>query len=483
MDILRVRRFKVQYRLQPERLPERERLDGLLRGILAETLEQSLERAGVSPHEEVCIRKLHVPVRLRLNAADSSLVMAWTLALTEAIVRARDGRYVPGVVRYTSRVHALLDLALGVLSGNYERSWAWRLTGVWTGSEAPGRTEAVYELVQALKREPGAIAPVLTVLAAQTSPAAPFAQFAEGLLPEQWTELAQAALAVAGGAPDWLDGLETPGVAEVMTQARRILTEAPLGRTIAGMHPACFATVEVRRALAALLVLSHDPGALQSPARGRALVSALADAIHPAALPLSAPPAFRRPYTEAPRSRKTPAGPESSHEIEEAAVIAVHRSAATRFGGLLFLLGVVDDLRLPEEILARFPQRPFRWVLHQLGLALVPAAADDPAVLAFAGLLPDAVPPSRDEEPPTEAELEIIASCAGRIEAALGELLEGRRLINFVCHRSAQISADPGWIEVRLSLKDVCTEIRRAGLDLDPGYVPWLGVVVRFIYE
>jgi hypothetical protein len=24
---------------------------------------------------------------------------------------------------------------------------------------------------------------------------------------------------------------------------------------------------------------------------------------------------------------------------------------------------------------------------------------------------------------------------------------------------------------------------RRAGLDLDPGYVPWLGVVVRFVYE
>ena len=25
--------------------------------------------------------------------------------------------------------------------------------------------------------------------------------------------------------------------------------------------------------------------------------------------------------------------------------------------------------------------------------------------------------------------------------------------------------------------------VRRAGLDLDPGYVPWLGCVVRFLYE
>jgi len=56
-------------------------------------------------------------------------------------------------------------------------------------------------------------------------------------------------------------------------------------------------------------------------------------------------------------------------------------------------------------------------------------------------------------------------------------------LIEFVCHRSAEIVADPGWIDVRFSLDEVATEIRRAGLDLDPGYVPWLGVVVRFIYE
>jgi hypothetical protein len=28
----------------------------------------------------------------------------------------------------------------------------------------------------------------------------------------------------------------------------------------------------------------------------------------------------------------------------------------------------------------------------------------------------------------------------------------------------------------------VSTVVRRAGLDLDPGYRPWLGVVVRFRY-
>ncbi|HVI70094.1 MAG TPA: hypothetical protein VM656_01235, partial [Pyrinomonadaceae bacterium] len=56
-------------------------------------------------------------------------------------------------------------------------------------------------------------------------------------------------------------------------------------------------------------------------------------------------------------------------------------------------------------------------------------------------------------------------------------------LLEFVCRRRAEIVADPGWIEVRFSLDEVSTEIRRAGLDLDPGYISWLGIVMRFVYE
>jgi hypothetical protein len=51
-----------------------------------------------------------------------------------------------------------------------------------------------------------------------------------------------------------------------------------------------------------------------------------------------------------------------------------------------------------------------------------------------------------------------------------------------VCSRPAQIVAEPGWIEARFSLDDVSLDIRRAGLDLDPQWVPWLGIVLRFVY-
>ena len=60
---------------------------------------------------------------------------------------------------------------------------------------------------------------------------------------------------------------------------------------------------------------------------------------------------------------------------------------------------------------------------------------------------------------------------------------EPSALLRRVCLRRARVLADPGWIAVHFSLEDVSTDIRRAGLDLDPGYVPWLGVVVRFVYD
>jgi hypothetical protein len=114
------------------------------------------------------------------------------------------------------------------------------------------------------------------------------------------------------------------------------------------------------------------------------------------------------------------------------------------------------------------------------------AEENDPAVLAFAGLPPDAVPPSHEEEPITEAEQRAIASYAARLRKAVRDRLDRRdpeEALQFVCYRQATIVADPGWVEVHFALVDLSTEIRRAALDLNPDYLPWLGVVVKFVYD
>jgi hypothetical protein len=119
-------------------------------------------------------------------------------------------------------------------------------------------------------------------------------------------------------------------------------------------------------------------------------------------------------------------------------------------------------------------------------MAITEADANDPAVLAFAGLPPDAPPPSAHEPPATAGERDAIAETCAVVTTAVRDL-HGRdepdaELIAFLCRRPAEIVADPGWIDVRFPLDEVSTELRRAGLDRDPGWLPWLGVAVRFIY-
>lgn len=189
--------------------------------------------------------------------------------------------------------------------------------------------------------------------------------------------------------------------------------------------------------------------------------------------PAAAPPA-------APDPAQTEAEPESP--------LAQRRRARTDWGGLLLLLNVLGPAGVLDMPSPLPPARTLRWSLHRLAQALAPVAPDDPAALAFAGLAPGSRPPSLDAPAPSAPELAAIAALRERValclHAALGAGAEDpESVLARVCRRPAEILADPGWIEVRFPLARVATEVRRAGLDLNPDWLPWLGAVVRFSYE
>jgi len=52
-----------------------------------------------------------------------------------------------------------------------------------------------------------------------------------------------------------------------------------------------------------------------------------------------------------------------------------------------------------------------------------------------------------------------------------------------LARRPGRVVATPTHVDVELAHRDADVRIRRAGLDLDPGWVPWLGRVVRFHYR
>ena len=199
--------------------------------------------------------------------------------------------------------------------------------------------------------------------------------------------------------------------------------------------------------------------------------------------------------------RDGPTGPEvagASTDTSDDTGEPDDHTASTVWGGLLFLLNTATAAGLPgafdeDDLLAA---RPTRWVVHQLAQRLVPLSADDPAALALCGLAPGEAAPSGPAPDPDE-DLALLR-LAEHWRAVTLDLLPGahpaadpaedsaedsaaERLVA-LARRRADISGEPGWLDVRLELSEVAVDVRIAGLDLDPGWVGWLGVVVRFGY-
>lgn len=553
---LEIGRLAARYRLPARAREDRERLDRVLGALLLDgSLEAAVGAAGATPGVEICVRRIHVPVRVRLSQSDAALGAAWSRAIADGIAAAvEDGH--PDVVVYESRVQALVDLSACVAHEDLTRAWAWRQLGLWE-PPAAGGAAAGAALARALASEPAAVVGVLRALARRGE----LERVIDAVEDEGWTTLAAAALYAADAgdvlAVRWLEGQPPregaaafsgadgagPGSAgpfrasaasHAADEPARRRAGSVLGRSAiaAGGRARAAARPGLRRALAVLSTLEAEPAAARDGATAIPLLEAVEERLatgtadrapemlaengstseaHAAPRPDGSEPADRPPEmlaedgsaseahaaprpdgSEHPADRspaKTPGGDTDG----ERRLPDVRDRGHTRAGGLLFLLNVVDELELADELAAdtALGARPLRWTLYALAAELAAVAARDPAALAFAGLGPEAEPPSARAAPPSDDERAAIARARASVVARLRERLDpegedaadDEDLLEQVCARSGEIVADPGWIEVRLSLDEASIGIRRAGLDLDPGWLPWLGVVVRYVYD
>lgn len=434
----------------------------------------AMERVGLAEDAELCLRSLSTSVSLSLHASDQSLISHWSAVMADEIVRAISNASSLRAVVYHSRRQALMDFAIGVARHDLRRAWAWRQMGLWQSRSETNESQAVFELVHSLCCEPAMIVPALRVLAEAGS----LPHMAERLSEQQWAALAFAALAEIG-ASDLLRETSAPPSARAVREARKVINRSLLLRAIATSHWLVEASEQVRRSIAALAIIEVEPALLRT-ANASAAIKIVAGSSAQSSIESSAD-------RDEQHSADSAKPDETNDDLKP---FDLQLRTITRWGGLLFLCGVLEDLNIPDFVLdhSLLGRRPFSWVLHQLALNLVAIAPDDPAALVFAGLPVKAKPPSSEEAPAGEQEAEALREIVSAIDERLSSLLDFQdeppvNVIDFVCHRRAEIVADPGWIELRFSLDDVSTELRRAGLDLDPGYVSWLGFVLKFAYE
>lgn len=189
-----------------------------------------------------------------------------------------------------------------------------------------------------------------------------------------------------------------------------------------------------------------------------------------------------------------PLGTVSGRRSEPTEELPEDRSGEpTAWAGLAFLLATAADAGLPERAVTAeaLETKPLPWVMHWLGRVIAPIAADDPALLVLAGLDRVSAEAVLDAAPATEGERRALDELARRWIAVTAERLaeagaaadDARAQVNAVAARPGRVVAEPSWTDVVMSLSSVDLVVRRAGLDLDPGWVPWLGTVVRYVYE
>ncbi|MBV8107122.1 MAG: hypothetical protein JO223_21340 [Hyphomicrobiales bacterium] len=140
---------------------------------------------------------------------------------------------------------------------------------------------------------------------------------------------------------------------------------------------------------------------------------------------------------------------------------------STGWGGVLFLINALNRLDIAARLTALGPAAPSGWrVLVDLGLAL--GMPNDEPLAEFLGAQDLAPPP-----PPgfCEQALTDMQALYAPDEAWPPPLQEPARLLANETH-----------LDLDLMTRRVNIMIRRVGLDVDPGWVPWLGRIVAFHY-
>ena len=479
--------------------------------LLPAALSAELDRRGADPAVVICFRRLHSRYRVEVTDLDSPAAQArrWAADIAAAVTNGPPAwGKAPGwandddapVLLFAHEHAVAADVLLKTGAGDLRHRWAWEMASVVAPTDPadPARLAAAV-----LARYPRLLSAGLRTLL--HGPAG---------VPSHWTWSTWLALAAgASTAPDPQDPRHTApaGRADRLQAAPdyvRLL--ALVSRSLAGGQapdtgPAPWTGVP---AVAALLVAAAAPelagdrlAIAAAHAQIRAKASAIGSGHNGAAVPAD---------TGGPDPRRTRTADPTGEEPWTALPVAPEAAggqqpASTTAGGLPFLLHLVvrqelparlagaptagsraADVSVPADPARDLCGRPLAQVLGELGRRLAGCAPADPALLAFLGRLPgDELPEAPPYSAPENAALEQLV---GEIDQLLESLLprpaaeHGRALRSWVINRPAEVAGTPGWIEVGFRADRADTELRKAGLDLDPGYLPFLGSVVRFRY-
>jgi len=533
MQALNINRLSKRFHLRPSQRERQRLLDASLHQVFAEDLDDALAEVDIEDYGEICVRLVHVPLSFNFGQSQDETSQHWSRIIARQI-RLELDKGGDNVIRFRSRLHALIAFADDISDNKLQYSWAWNQIGLSDLSADASLNRARSQLVTALLREPAAILTVFKSLAAKQQ----LLSYLRALSTEDRTLLVDGLVSEFGIERRWLKAKPELAVANRNEQSA-VVSELSLSRSSILNHLLTKASLAVSlpvtpRIWVVLILQEIEPLIFRrAPEVVLQAISMVEKRLLPLLIPgiesgqsevaetevlsqsreqtrhgkidnldeVSTGGLTRADTVSNQRQDKTL--PEKTIELMQNERQAPFDEAAptpeiiqSEFAGLFLLLPVLAETTyearssLINQIAAEpaFSARPLSWVLHRLTSHWLTIPTGDPALREFCAIDIDADWPWPSDDEVIAIEANALDAFVTEIESKLlaryqPEGIEQSAVVETLCRRSARLMIDRGWLELMFDLNDVDTQIRRAGLDLDPGFVPWLGKVVKIRYE
>lgn len=288
--------------------------------------------------------------------------------------------------------------------------------------------------------------------------------------------------------PSWLKSLLTRATARYGSEDSRTVWLAAL--SVIHANPEAATGRAVARAAATLRWVQRSGHA---PNEGAADSDAAPNAAAPASLPCSLASVAVSDREHA-RSDETAADSSSTAARSRSRRVRIVENEFTEAGGLYFLLNAMRRLGIenayaavPELAESAFLPRLFDTLAGHAGVTRgdparrwIDSAREAAASIDFplsAALWPSTLRPVR----PPQCDVDFLVR-AWTVSVRRWCWRAGRVRLLEVVRRPARISLTRTHLDVTLALDQADLRIRRIGLDLDPGWLPWFGRVIQFHY-
>lgn len=424
--------------------------------------------AGLLHDDEwLLIRRLPLAMRWRADVPDGEIGRYWREALRHALEQASAHPDNAEIIRYASRREAIADLLYRSALGDCRRQWAWQRMGLISRDDLSAAATLVAG-VDVLLRESELLWAVLhRLLVAETATAA-LTALLHALPAASWQALLLACPRTAPYA-DLVTAASMPPTEQdpdVILPASGVVHSLLVWATsrphFAARHST---TLAILIAALAWPMTTRGSGAARS--RATAIVARLSTITgkrSAQAVEAGVAPALASARDEA----TLPSLPALPEQVEW---------LPTNWGGSLFWLGRMPatDLLVWLESIGQESALPLllRAVAESLGVP-----ADDAAMTAFCG---GEVPHDDMPEAIKARAAALVAGWSAWLDEKAPDLPQPR--MTAVCQRRGRLRLESGWIELHLPLHNADTRIRRLCLDLNPGWLPWLGCVARIVYD